>query len=1120
MMSDATTRRIADLDPQQKRALLARLLREKARATDPLERPVHRIFEGRVKENPDAPALTFHGQTLTYADLNTRANRLAHHLKALGVGPEVMVGLCVERGIEMVVGLLAILKAGGAYLPLDPGFPPTRVAFMLADAAVPVLVTQATLVGRFETNGAEIVCLDIDAEALELRSAENVKESASADHLAYAIYTSGSTGTPKGVLITHRALTNFLLSMAKEPGLSASDTLLAVTTLSFDIAALELLLPLTVGARVEVVSRDEAMDGSRLIDRLVSSGATVLQATPASWRLLLESGWEGNSALSVFCGGEALNRDLAERLLSKAGAVWNLYGPTETTVWSTLAKVQSGDGTVPVGRPIAHTRAYVLDAHMRPVPVGVAGELYLGGTGLARGYHGRPSLTAERFLPDPFSTDGGARVYRTGDLARYRPDGVIECLGRVDGQVKIRGYRVELGEVESALSAHPAIREAAAAARDEASGEKQLVAYLVPRNHAPIETELRAFLKERLPEYMIPSAFVVLPTMPMTPNGKIDRKALPDPDPAGGEGPVPYVPPRGPIEEGLTAIWSEILGRPKIGVHDDFFDLGGHSLMAAQLLARVRETFGVEPPLNDLFEAPTVAGLGRLVDAALRSGAGLSVPPLVKVNRDGPLPASFAQQRMWFLDQLDPGRSSYNIPVVVRIQGAIDIDALRRAFNELARRQESLRTTFRSIDGLPIQVVADELTIDLPVEDLSDFPEETREIEALKRSRAEAWVPFQLSRGPLVRVRLYLLGVDDHLAVVTTHHAISDGWSLGVVIQETGALYNAFSRGEESPLAEPAVQYADYAAWQRGWLSGDVLETQLEYWRATLKGVPGLELATDRPRPAAASGSGAQRFREFPKALVEQIQTLGRKEGATLFMTLLAGFEALLSRYSGQVDFAVGVPIAGRTVAEIENLIGYFANTLALRADLAGEPGFREMIRRVRKAALGAYARQDLPFDRLVLDLQPDRDPARSPIFQVMFVLQNAPLPALESANLKMTPVDVESVTSKFDLTLSMIETETGYKGSLEYATDLFDASTADRMLAHLETLLTSALAEPDRPVASLPMLSEAEEKLLLGWNSAGADREGLPLDNDDEAALADLENLSDDELDALLGRL
>ncbi len=1087
-------------------------MQEKAHAADPLERPVHRMFEAQVGQTPEAVAVGFEGSSLTYAALNARANRLAHHLRALGVGPEVMVGLCVERGLDMVVGLLGILKAGGAYLPLDPGFPPARVALMLADAGVPVLVTQERLRGRFEAPGAEVFCVDSDREALGPRSAENPSGGATADDLAYAIYTSGSTGTPKGVMIPHRALTNFLLSMRKQPSLSASDTLLAVTTLSFDIAALEIFLPLIVGARVEIASRETAADGARLIAHLVETGTTVMQATPASWRLLLESGWEGDPDLTILCGGEPLNRELAERLLRHSKGVWNLYGPTETTIWSTLAKVESGEGPVPIGRPIANTRAYVLDARMNPVPLGVAGELYLGGLGLARGYHNRPELTAEQFVADPFSTEPGARLYRTGDLARYRPEGVIECLGRVDGQVKIRGYRVELGEVESALTSHPAVREAAAAARDETSGEKRLIGYLVPRGSAPAESDLRAWLKDRLPDYMVPTTFVVLDALPMTPNGKIDRKALPDPEPARGDGLTPFVPPRGPIEEALVAIWSEVLGRPRIGVHDNFFELGGHSLMAAQLLSRVRETFGVEPPLNDLFESPTVAGLGRLVEDALKSGVGLSVPPLEKVIRDGPLPASFAQQRMWFLDQLEPGRPSYNIPVLVRLTGQLNTEALGLAFNEVIRRHEALRTTFSAIGGVPVQVIVESSPIELPLEDLTPLEDSTREGEALRRSREESWRPFDLARGPLIRARIYRIGPESHLASVTMHHAVSDGWSIGILISEAARLYEAFSRGEPSPLPDLSIQYADFAAWQRAWLQGETLEAQIGFWRETLAGVPALELPTDRPRPAVAGGAGAQRFRELPKPLTEALHAIGRKEGATLFMTLFAGLEAVLSRYSGQTDFAIGSPIAGRTAAQSESLIGYFANTLALRADVSGEPSFRELLLRVRQKALAAYARQDLPFDQVIVDLHPERDPSRSPIFQVMFVLQNAPLPALESPGLTMTPIDVESVTAKFDLTLSIIELDQSLKASLEYATDLFDAATADRMLIHLERLLAAAAADPDKPVTALAMLTDEEQRLLLGWNEAATANE-----TDDDL---DLDSLSDEELDALINQM
>jgi amino acid adenylation domain-containing protein len=1117
-MSSDTSRQVAHLSPVEKRALLAKLLREKTRASNPVEKPVHRMFEEQARRTPEALAVGFEGTTLSYAELNARANRLARHLRTLGVGPEVMVGLCVERGLDMMVGLLGVHKAGGAYVPLDPGFPASRIDFMLKDARVPVLLTQEPLRGRVDASGTHVVCLDADRSEHATGDADDLAGGATADNLAYVIYTSGSTGVPKGVMIPHRALTNFLLSMRQQPGLAASDTLLAVTTLSFDIAALELFLPLVVGARVEVASRETATDGARLAGALSASGASVMQATPASWRLLLESGWEGNAGLTVFCGGEALTRELADRLLEACGAVWNLYGPTETTICSTLAKVEPGPGPVPIGRPIGNTRAYVLDAPGQPAPVGVAGELYLGGLGLARGYHGNPALTAERFLVDPFSNEPGARIYRTGDLAKYRPDGVIECLGRVDSQVKIRGYRVELGEVESALALHHGVREAAAVARQDASGENRLVGYLVPREiAAPPDADLRAWLNDRLPDYMVPSVFVTLAALPLTPNGKVDRKALPDPEPGRAAGPA--VPPRGPIEESLVEVWAEVLGRESVGVHDNFFEVGGHSLLAAQVLARVRETFAVDVPLKDLFDAPTVAGLARLVEEALRSGAGLALPPLTRVERVGPIPASFAQQRLWFLDQLEPGSPSYNVPAVVRLTGTLDIEALERALREVVRRHESLRTTFASEGGLPVQVIAPEPVFELAVGDLSGVAEAEREEEGRRRAFEESWRPFNLARGPLFRARVDRLGPDDHLVTVVMHHVVSDGWSIGVLIHETGEIYDAYSRGEPSPLPELTIQYPDFAAWQRGWLQGDALDAQLGFWKEELAGAPVLELPTDRPRPAIGRGRGGQRFRDLPGTLTDGLRTLGRKEGATLFMSLLAGFETLLHRYSGQADFAIGMPIAGRTWSQTEGMIGFFANTLALRADLSGDPSFRALLGRAKRTALAAYAHQDLPFDQILAVLHPERNPSRSPIFQVMLVLQDAPMPALSTPGLSMIPIDVESITAKFDMTLSLVESNGGLRTALEFNTDLFEPATVDRLLGHFQTLLESALAEPDRPVATLSMLTEEERRMLLHWNQTGQGDEP-PIDADPEEALADLDNLSDDELDALINRM
>jgi amino acid adenylation domain-containing protein len=1105
--------RTSKLSPEEKRALLARLLREKGTAPRPADACVHRLFEAQVARTPEATALACEGRTLSYHELNARANRLAHHLRALGVGREVHVGLCVDRSPEMVVGLLGILKAGGAYVPLDPAYPKGRLALMLEDAGAPVLLTEQRLREALPAGGARVVCLDSDGEGLDRRDEDNPAGDAAAGDLAYVIYTSGSTGRPKGVQVTHGALVSFLLAMRKLLAITPHDALLAVTTLSFDIAGLEIFLPLIVGARVELVPREVAGDGARLAARLDEPGITLLQATPATWRLLLEGGWAGKPALTMLCGGEALPRALADRLLEKGAALWNVYGPTETTIWSSAARVEPGDGPVPIGRPIAGTQMYVLDARLRPVPVGVTGELYIGGAGVARGYLGRPALTAERFLPDPFGTAAGARLYRTGDLARWRPDGSLECLGRIDHQVKIRGFRVELGEVEAALLRHPAVREAVVVAREDASGEQALVAYTVARPEAGLAAaELRRGLQETLPEYMVPSAFVALEALPLTPNGKVDRKALPPPGLARPSAGSFHVPPRGPIEEALAGIWGELLGRERVGVHDNFFDLGGHSLSATQLLARLRDTFAVEASLRDFLDEPTVAGLSRLVERELTAGAGLHVPPIGPVGRDGPVPASFAQQRLWFLDQLEPGSSAYNIPIAVRLIGALDGTALERALNEVVRRHEALRTTFASAAGVPRQVIAPSLIVPMPVTDLGGLPAERREDEALRRLREEAERPFDLARGPLVRAGLLRLGERAHVVLVTMHHIVSDGWSIGVLVREVAALYEAFQHGEPSPLPEPALQYADYAAWQREWLQGEVLRSQLDYWTGQLAGVPALELPADRPRPPAMTGRGGERSLLLPRAVLDGVRVLGRQEGATTFMTLLAAFQVLLYRYSGQDDFAVGTPIAGRTRSELEGLIGFFVNTLVLRADLAGEPSFRDLLRRVRQRALGAYAHQDLPFEQLVGVLHPHRDPGRTPLFQVMFVLQNAPLPPLKSPELELTPLDAEGGTAKFDLTLTVEETEPGLVAKLEYGADLFDPPTIDRMLGHLRTLLEAIVAHPEQTIDALPMMTEAERQQML--RQSPRDDEGMEQD------LEGLDGLSEEELDSLISRL
>jgi non-ribosomal peptide synthetase component F len=682
--------------------------------------------------------------------------------------------------------------------------------------------------------------------------------------------------------------------------------------------------------------------------------------------------------------------------------------------------------------------------------------------------------------------------------------------------VKIRGFRVELGEVEAALAAHTAVSDAAVDARLDASGEQSLAGYVVPRDGGGIPTagELRQWLADRLPDYMVPSAFVVLDALPLTPNGKVDRKALPDPNRARLADGAEFVPPHGPIEEALAEIWAELLGG-SVGAHDNFFERGGHSLMAIQLLGRVRTLFEVEAPLKDFIEDATLGHLARLIERALGESHGPPAPPIERVPRTGPLPASFAQQRLWFLDRLSPGSPAYNVPVAVLLEGRLDADALRRAMNEVVRRHEVLRTTFADSGGVPVQVVADSLGLELELDDLTAVPEDQRLAAAVEIVRREAARPFDLARGPLVRAGLIRLAEERHVVRVTMHHIVSDGWSLGVLIREVSALYDALRRGEGSPLPEPAIQYADYAAWQVRWLAGEVLARQLEYWTGRLAGLPPLDLPTDRPRPAVPSGIGDERYSVLPKDLLDAVKALSREEGATLYMALLAAFQALLHRYSGQDDFAVGSPVAGRSRPELEGLIGFFVNTLVLRADTAGDPSFRELLRRTKRTAIDAYAHQDLPFERLVSALRPDRESGRSPLFQVMFSLLNAPLPALRSPGIMLTPLEAPSGTAKFDLTLFAAETAAGLRYGVEYSCDLFDATTVDRLLGHYRVLLESIVDDPDRPIGALPMLTEDERQQVLGgWGAGNAD-DGWYVDEfdplppgPDEADEADLDTV------------
>jgi amino acid adenylation domain-containing protein len=1030
--------------------------------------PALRLFEERARERPDAVALQGMGESLTYRELAARAESLARHLRRSGVSPGDLVAVQLERSPDLVPALLGVWKAGAAYLPIDPAYPEERIAYLLEDSGASfVLDRESFLAG------------DGDEPLPGISSAED---------RAYVLYTSGSTGKPKGVEVSHGALANFLASMAALHGAGPEDTVLAVTTISFDIAALELYLPLTTGGRIALADRETAADGALLARAIEESGATLLQATPATWRMLLDSGWPRQTAarpgLRLLCGGEALPRDLADRLLPAGRELWNQYGPTETTVWSATGRVEPGVGSVPLGRPLANTSIHVLDRNLRPVPLGAPGEVWIGGAGVARGYLGRPDLSADRFRPDPFG-GSGARLYRTGDLGRHRADGTLDYLGRIDHQVKLRGHRIELGEIEAHLRLHPAVAEAAVLLREERAGDARLVAYVVPRDgQAPEPGDLRAFLQGRLPEFMIPGAAVALDALPLTASGKVDRRALSRiaPDPAAGAG--GGVAPRTPEEELLAGIWSRVLGLSEVGVFDDFFTLGGHSLLATQVVMEMRDTFGVTLPVRSVFQAPTIAAQAGLLAAARSEEAGAPASgPIPPAPRAGSIPLSFAQERLWFLDRLTPGGAAYNLPLALRVRGPLDPAALERAFAEAARRHEMLRTAFVERGGRPEQVIAPPDGWSLPVLDLSDSLDP--EAGARRMIAAEAAFPFDLARGPLLRASLLRLDDDEHVLLLTVHHIAADLWSLGVLVRELAALYAG------SPLPELPVQYADFAVWQRGWLEGEALERQLAFWRERLAGAPPfLELPTDRPRPAAQSLRGATLPFSAGPELAGALAEFGRQRGATAFMTLTAALAVLFGRLANQDDVVLGAPIANRQRPELAGLIGMFVNTLAFRVPLAGSPAFSELLARVRSLALDAFAHQDVPFERLVEDLNPRRDLSRHPVFQVVLAMQNVPVGKLElPGGLVFEPLAVDSAATKFDLTFTLREEGGDLTGGIEYASDLFDAATVRRMAGHLRTLLAGLAASPESPVSELPLLSAEERRqILVDWNQTAAE--------------------------------
>ncbi|WP_145956931.1 non-ribosomal peptide synthetase, partial [Xenorhabdus miraniensis] len=1060
----------------------------------PQETLIHELFEQQAERTPDATAVVFEDLSFSYRELNRRANRLAHHLLAIGVRPDDRVAICVERSLEMMVGLLAILKAGGAYVPLDPTYPAERLAYMLDDAAPVALLTQSALVEMLDSNLPSIL-LDTQLPSIFDEGSESNLDAQmlglTPHHLAYVIYTSGSTGQPKGVMVAHKNVINLYTGLNAALTLKQPCRIAMNASIVFD-ASVKIWLQLLSGHTLVIVPEEIRADGQQLWRYFAHQAVDMFDCTPVQLQWLLEAGLgtiSGYQPKLALIGGDAISPLVWSKLQHiKTTRFINVYGPTECTVDASICPIDISLAQPSIGRPIANTKIYILNAQGQPVPLGVIGEIYIGGVGVARGYRNRPELTAERFIPDPFSAAPHARMYKTGDLGRWLPDGNIEYLGRNDFQVKIRGFRIELGEIEAQLVQCPGVDEAVVIAREDMPGDTRLVAYLQPLTGVElVPAELRQQLTRHLAEYMIPSAFVMLETFPLTSNGKLDRKALPVPN-QSAVAVRDYEAPVGEVEMALAQIWQDLLGLERVGRYDHFFELGGHSLLAVQCTTRIRQMLARDLPLAQIFARPVLIDLAlALTDISVT--AQTVIPA---VGRDLPLPVSFAQQRLWFLDQLDPAASqAYHIPVVLRLSGKLNQQALTLALDNLVARQESLRTHFTLVDGQPCQQIDHaDIGFTLSYLDLRSLSKTARTNRVAELTEYEACTPFNLTQGPLIRGQLLQLADEEHVLLFTQHHIISDGWSTGILIRELTAFYQAALTGHDVALPSLPIQYADYAVWQRGELQGDNLTKQRDFWCTQLLGAPALlELPTDRPRPSVQHYAGSLVSFHLDAGLLTALKTVGQRQDTTLFMTLLAAWAVVLARLSGQDDIVIGTPVANRTRSELEGLVGFFANTLALRIQPNQCNNVAELLTQVRERTLAAYAHQDLPFEQVVEALQPARNLSYNPIFQVMLALNNTPAQELKLPDLELTLIEQSQRSTQFDLTLSLTETDAGLVGKLEYATDLFDQETVVRMGDYFKNILTAIVTDATLAIPSLPMLSVAErQQVLVDFNATQAD--------------------------------
>lgn len=1056
---------------------------------------IHHLFEYQANKTPDTIAVEFENQQMTYAELNASANRLARLLSAKGASEDQTVALFVERGFDMIIGLLAISKTGATYLPLDPIYPKARLSLIVDDAGPVIILSQHSLSDIIPETTGKIIFVD-DRQAYEKESSSNLAFG-NPEKGAYILYTSGSTGKPKGVPITQKAVVNLVNSMTKLLEFTSNDILLAVTTISFDIAELEMYMPLFVGAKLVIASQETATDMELLASQMEHCKATVFQATPVTYKMLLISGWEGKKDLKTICGGEALSKEMVRELLPRVKGVWNSYGPTETAIYSVVRNLTMedtvGEGYVPIGRPIDNTTLYVLNSKLVPVPIGIPGELYIGGDGVSPGYLNLPQMTDERFIANHFGDHPNEKIYKTGDLVQYFPDGNLVFLNRVDSQVKIRGFRIELGEIESAISQFDGIKDNVVIVREDIPGDKKLVGYYIAKNKiTPVVTELKQFLATKLPDYMVPSIFVKMDSFPVTLNGKVDRKLLPMPVESLTQVSSDYLAPQTNIEKEVVQIISEILKIKQIGINDNFFEIGGNSLVATMMISKIKKYHGVQISLRSLFEIPSIAGIAKEIENKVKN---IKTPESRHVINHSEISAASSelspgQKRLWFVENFEPGNRAYNLPFDYRIKGDVNVSILEKSFNELINRHESLRTLLLSSDGVPFQTVLSTLPFSLNVVNLEKLSQEERNSAVEKYSLENEMHIFDLEKGPLFIAKLLKINETEWLLLFNMHHAISDGWSVKILVDELGLIYTALLQSTPLLLPELPITYRDFSVWQNEWLKSEDCKKELDFWINELKGAPDLlQLPTDFQRPKNQTYDGDEISFWLDQKTTAQLRLFGQQNKGSLFITLLSIFNTLISRYASQEEFLIGIPIAGRNFEEQESLVGMLINNFPLRITPLDQMTFPEMFEMSRKKFFQAYDNQKLPIDRIIEELKVTRTSNISPLFQVMFNLLDMFDEEISLADSIMNMVDKRRSIAQFDLSLHIYESKNSLNCVLEYNTNLFKKSRIERMAGHFQELVQSILENPEQKLRSIPLLSEIEKKVILEeWNETKAE--------------------------------